>query len=57
MQPSQWPCLFTLCRSPAEVDDDGINSLQIDDSETGLRKRFTIWVAAFSVVAGAVYSR
>ena len=40
----------------SRVDDDGINSLQIDDSETGLRKRFTIWVAAFSVVAGAVYS-
>jgi len=40
----------------SKVDDDGINSLQIDDSESGLRKRFTIWIAAFSVVAGAVYS-
>jgi len=39
----------------SRVDDDGINSLQIDDSESGLRKRFTIWVAAFSVTAGAVY--
>jgi His/Glu/Gln/Arg/opine family amino acid ABC transporter permease subunit len=40
----------------SKVDDDGINSLQIDDSESGLRKRFTIWIAAFSVAAGAVYS-
>ena len=39
----------------SRVDDDGINTLQIDDSESGLRKRFTIWVAAFSVTAGAVY--
>jgi len=39
----------------SKVDDDGINSLQIDDSESGLRKRFTIWIAAFSVAAGAVY--
>jgi len=39
----------------SRVDDDGINTLQIDDSEFGLRRRFTIWVAAFSVVAGAVY--
>ncbi|HIL44122.1 MAG TPA: ABC transporter permease subunit [Candidatus Poseidoniales archaeon] len=40
----------------SKVDDDGINSLQIDDSESGIRKRFTIWIAAFSVAAGAVYS-
>ncbi|RZD49661.1 MAG: hypothetical protein CXT65_04750 [Methanobacteriota archaeon] len=40
----------------SKVDDDGINSLQIDDSESGLRKRFTIWIAAFAVAAGAVYS-
>jgi len=39
----------------SRVDDDGINTLQIDDSEFGLRRRFTIWAAAFSVVAGAVY--
>ena len=28
----------------SRIDDDGMNSLQIDDSESGLRKRFTIWV-------------
>ncbi len=41
----------------SRVDDDGINSLQIDDSETGLRKRFTIWVAAFAVAAGIAVSK
>jgi His/Glu/Gln/Arg/opine family amino acid ABC transporter permease subunit len=41
----------------SKVDDDGINSLQIDDSESGLRKRFTIWVAAFAVAAGIAMSK
>jgi len=41
----------------SKVDDDGINSLQIDDSESGLRKRFTIWVAAFAVAAGIALSK
>jgi ABC-type amino acid transport system permease subunit len=41
----------------SKVDDDGINSLQIDDSESGLRKRFTIWVAAFAVAAGIAVSK
>jgi len=41
----------------SRVDDDGINSLQIDDSESGLRKRFTIWVAAFAVAAGIAVSK
>ena len=41
----------------SKVDDDGMNSLQIDDSESGLRKRFTIWVAAFAVAAGIAVSK
>jgi His/Glu/Gln/Arg/opine family amino acid ABC transporter permease subunit len=41
----------------SKVDDDGINSLQIDDSESGLRKSFTIWVAAFAVAAGIAVSK
>jgi len=40
-----------------KVDDDGINTLQIDDSESGLRKRFTIWVAAFAVASGIALSK
>jgi ABC-type amino acid transport system permease subunit len=41
----------------SRVDDDGINSLQIDDSESGLRERFKIWVAAFAVAAGIAVSK
>jgi His/Glu/Gln/Arg/opine family amino acid ABC transporter permease subunit len=41
----------------SKIDDDGMNSLQIDDSESGLRKRFTIWVAAFAVAAGIAVSK
>nr|AIE93013.1 polar amino acid ABC transporter, inner membrane subunit (aapQ, bztB) [uncultured marine group II/III euryarchaeote AD1000_31_C10] len=41
----------------SKVDDDGMNSLQIDDSESGLRKRFTIWVAAFAVASGIALSK
>ena len=41
----------------SKLDDDGMNALQIDDSESGLRKRFTIWVAAFAVAAGIAVSK
>ena len=41
----------------SRIDDDGMNSLQIDDSESGLRKRFTTWVAAFAVAAGIAVSK
>ena len=41
----------------SKIDDDGMNALQIDDSESGLRKRFTIWVAAFAVAAGIAVSK
>ena len=41
----------------SKIDDDGINSLQIDDSESGLRKRFTLWVAAFAVASGIALSK
>jgi len=38
------------------VDDDGMNELEIDDSEEALRKRFTIWVVSFAFVAGLALS-
>ena len=41
----------------SKLDDDGMNQIQIDDSESGLKKRFTIWVAAFSVAAGIAVSK
>jgi len=34
------------------VEDDGMNSMEIDDSDEGLRKRFTIWVGAISLALG-----
>ena len=41
----------------SKIDDDGANSLQIDDSESGLRKRFTIWVAGFAIASGIALSK
>ena len=41
----------------SSVDDDGINSMEIDDSEEGIRKRFTIWVAAIAIAAGIALSK
>jgi len=38
------------------VDDDGMNELEIDDSDEALRKRFTIWVVSFAIVAGLALS-
>ncbi len=34
------------------VDDDGMNELEIDDSEEGVRLRFTLWVVAFAIALG-----
>ena len=31
------------------IDDEGMNNLEIDDTDAGLRRRFTIWVGALSV--------
>ena len=31
------------------IDDEGMNNLEIDDTDAGLRRRFTIWVGAISV--------
>ena len=31
------------------IDDDGMNNLEIDDTDLGIRRRFTIWVGAMSV--------
>ncbi|MGY8715364.1 MAG: ABC transporter permease subunit [Candidatus Poseidoniales archaeon] len=41
----------------SKIDDDGINSLQIDDSESGLRKRFSIWIAGFAIASGIALSK
>lgn len=38
------------------IDDDGMNSLEIDDSEKGVRTSFTIWTLAFSFAAGITLS-
>ena len=42
------------------IDDDGMNSLEVDDTEEGIRRRFTLWVAAFAfalgiTLAGGIY--
>jgi len=42
------------------IDDDGMNSLEVDDTEEGIRRRFTLWVAAFAfalgiTMAGGIY--
>jgi His/Glu/Gln/Arg/opine family amino acid ABC transporter permease subunit len=34
------------------IDDDGMNTMEIDDSEEGLRVRFTIWVSAIAAALG-----
>ena len=34
------------------IDDDGMNSLEVDDSEEGVRRRFTLWVAAIAFALG-----
>ena len=38
------------------IDDDGANNLEIDDTDAGIRKRFTIWVAALAVAMGVALS-
>ena len=34
------------------IEDDGMNSMEIDDSEEGLSKRFSIWVGAIALALG-----
>ena len=34
------------------IDDDGMNNIEIDDSADGIRKRFTIWTGAVAVALG-----
>ena len=34
------------------IEDDGMNSMEIDDSEQGLSKRFSIWVGAIALALG-----
>ena len=38
------------------IEDDGMNSMEIDDSEEGLRKRFTIWVGAIALALGFTFA-
>lgn len=40
----------------SRVEDDGMNSMEIDDSEEGLRKRFTIWVGAIALALGFTFA-
>ena len=40
----------------SRIEDDGMNSMEIDDSEEGLRKRFTIWVGAFVLALGFTFA-
>ena len=39
------------------MDDDGMNTLEIDDSDEGIRRKFTIWVAALAIASGLVLSQ
>ena len=39
------------------MDDDGMNILEIDDSEDGIRRKFTIWVSALAIASGLVLSQ
>ena len=34
------------------IDDEGMNNLEIDDTDEGLRKRFAIWAGALSIALG-----
>jgi His/Glu/Gln/Arg/opine family amino acid ABC transporter permease subunit len=34
------------------IDDDGMNNLEIDDTEEGIRKRFAIWTGTFAIAFG-----
>ena len=38
------------------IDDEGMNNLEIDDTDEGLRKRFAIWAGALSVALGIALS-
>ena len=38
------------------IDDEGMNNLEIDDTDEGLRKRFAIWTGALSVALGIALS-
>ena len=40
----------------SRIEDDGMNSMEIDDSEEGLRKRFTIWVGAIALALGFTFA-
>ena len=39
------------------MDDDGMNILEIDDSDDGIRRKFTIWVSALAIASGLVLSQ
>ena len=38
------------------IDDEGMNNLEIDDTDEGIRKRFAIWVGALSIALGIALS-
>ena len=38
------------------IDSSGMNNLEVDDTEEGLRRRFTIWTLSFAVAMGVALS-
>ncbi|MDP6213011.1 MAG: ABC transporter permease subunit, partial [Candidatus Thalassarchaeaceae archaeon] len=40
----------------SSIDSDGMNNLEVDDSDEGLRRRFTVWAASFAIALGIALS-
>jgi len=40
----------------SSIDSGGMNNLEVDDSEEGLRRRFTVWAASFAIALGIALS-
>ena len=40
----------------SSIDSSGMNNLEVDDSDEGLRRRFTVWFASFAIALGIALS-
>ena len=40
----------------SNVDSSGMNNIEMDDTDEGLRRRFTVWAASFAVALGVALS-
>jgi len=40
----------------SSIDSSGMNNLELDDTDEGLRRRFTVWAASFAVALGIALS-